>query len=101
MSALHFWLGRQDCRNDIGIGGAAAEIPTHILADHGLRSGMVDKCLLHRMKLSRGRGDAFYSGDLMTRSCSRQSQAGENAFAVDMDGAGAALPVIAAFLGGC
>src|SRR5262249_27801465 len=109
--------------DDVGIGGAAAEIAAHVFADSGLVVGMtfvhagnrrhdlprravaalervvVDEGLLHRMQLAVRAGEAFDRGDALSLRGSRKRQAGKHAAAIEQHRAGAALTVIAALLG--
>ena len=64
-----------------------------------LQGVVIDECLLHGMQFTiRGR-QAFDRCDLASVRLRRQCQAGNDATAIDMDGAGTALSVIAPFLG--
>ncbi len=104
----------------MGIGGAAAEIAAHILADVGVRLRMalfdtgygaedlarraiaalegvvIDKGLLHGVQRAIRFGQALNRRNLAPHRDS-QGEAGKHAAAVDQDSAGAALPMIAAF----
>jgi hypothetical protein len=59
---------------------------------------MFDERLLQGMKRA-GDAEAFDRGDLAALILHGQSEAGIDALAVDQDGAGAARPLIAPFLG--
>jgi hypothetical protein len=60
---------------------------------------VIDKSLLHRMQRTVGAGEAFDGGDFLTLCHRDEGEAGQNAAAVDHDRAGAALTMVAAFLG--
>jgi hypothetical protein len=53
------------------------------------------------MQFAGSRRQTFDRRDLASVGLRRQRQAGCNAAAIDVDGAGPALPVVAAFLGAC
>ena len=109
-------------RDDVRIGGAAAEIAAHVFADVVVAAGvalvdagdrrhdlagravaalegvLVDEGLLHRMQLAvrSARPSMVVTGAALHRD--RKRQAGEHAPAVDQHRAGAALAVVAALL---
>src|SRR3954447_15895555 len=106
---------------DVRIGGAAADVPAHELADvllgggvalldqlergHDLPRGAVaalervvfDERALHRMELVTV-GEPFDRDDLVPGSGDREGQAGEHPAAVDPHGAGPARALITALL---
>ena len=108
-----------DCRDDVGVGAAAADVAAHELADFvrglclalgdqpdrradlprraiaALERVMVDERLLQRMQRAVVR-QAFDRGDLRAIVHDGERQARIDAPAVDQHGAGAALALIAA-----
>ena len=68
-----------------------------------LEAVVIDECLLHRMERVPGcagaRGEPLDRRDRLALLHHRERQAGQDATAVDVHGARAALPVIAALLG--
>src|SRR5436305_13237530 len=104
--------------DDVGIGGAAADIAAHIFADVGVAAGMsllhagyrrhdlsrravtalerivVDESLLHRMQAIAG-GETFDGGDLLALRRKRERQAGHHATLAHQYRTGAASAVIA------
>lgn len=110
--------GLLDSRDDVGICRAPAKIAAHIFPDligiggvaflhtgHGghdlpwsaiaaLEAVIVDEGLLHRVQLSV-RGQTFDRGDLLTLDGGGKGQAGQNPLAVHVNGASAALALIA------
>ena len=64
-----------------------------------LEGVVLDEGVLDRMQRAVGTGQAFDRGDRRAILHHRQGQAGVDPDAVDQDGAGAALAVVAAFLG--
>jgi hypothetical protein len=115
----HLFLGLQNRRDNIGIGGAPAKIAAHIFTDRSGRTGLpclhtsdpghnlprcavatlqgiqVDKSLLHRVQSAIFPQEPFDSGDHTALRRHRQSQTREGAAAIKMHRAGAALAVIA------
>ena len=111
-----------DRRDDVGIGAAAADVAAHQLADFvgglGLAFGdqarrradlpgravaalegvVIDEGLLQRMQRAVF-GKPFDGGDLGAVLHDGEREAGIDAPSVDQDRAGAALAVVAAFLG--
>src|SRR5882757_1045485 len=109
--------------NDIGVGGATAQISTHILANSGfgfsmtfgdashggedlpwravpaLKRVMVDEGLLHRVQLAVGLGEALDCRDIFALRACCQSEARQNTAPVDQYRASPALSVIATLLG--
>ena len=61
---------------------------------------MLDECCLHRMQRI-GSAEAFDGGDRVPIVHHGQGEAGIDAAAVDVDGASAALAMVAALLGAC
>src|SRR5437016_86238 len=112
---------RLDGGNDVGIGAAAAEIAAHEFANAGIRGRatflderdgrhdlargaiaaleavMFDKGRLHGMKRLATR-QPLYRGNRLTLDLSGEGEAGDDAFAIDVDGAGTACPHVATFL---
>ena len=64
-----------------------------------LEAVMIDKGLLHRVQLVAGTCEAFDCGDLAILGHDGEQQARERTLPVQMDRAGAALTVVATFLG--
>src|SRR6202163_4735201 len=111
-----------DGRDDIGVGPAPADVAAHGFADivilrpagfleqcncrHDLAAGAIaaligivrDECRLHGME-GAGLSDTFDRRDLVACVHDGQAKAGVHAPAIDMHSAGAALAVVAAFLG--
>jgi hypothetical protein len=111
-----------DGRDDVGIGTAAADVAIHglpyvcvagadvLLEDsnsgHDLARGavaalvaiMLNEGGLHGVEMAR-LTNAFDGSDLVIGMHDSEGQAGVDATSVDMDGAGAALAVVAALLG--
>src|SRR5271168_5225865 len=109
-------------RDNVGISSAAADVAVHGVLDvivgrpdglfqerdggHDLAGRAVtalvpvklDESGLHRMEVI-GMADAFDRNDLIVRMHDGEGEAGVNPAAVDVDGAGSALAVVAAFLG--
>src|SRR6266851_479496 len=114
--------GLLDGRDDVGIGAATTDVAAHAFADigiarpaglleqrdrrHDLAAGAIaaligivrDERRLHRMQ-GAGLSDTFYRRDLVALVHHGEAQARVHPPAVDMHGAGAALAVVAAFLG--
>jgi len=122
---FHFDFCLPDRVNDIGVGGATAQISTHILSDGrfgfrmtfvdashsgedlpwravpALKRIMIDERLLHRVQRAVRLGEAFDCRDIFAfRACS-QGEARQNAASVDQYRARAALSVIATLLAAC
>src|SRR5437660_6823707 len=117
-------LGILDGGHDVGVGATSAEVAAHLLPNVGVGVSMslvqyadggtnlpgcavaalacaaLDKRLLHRVQCLAVR-QALDGCDLRAGVHDRQREAGVNAPAVHQDGAGAALPVIAALLTAC
>src|SRR4029453_17595839 len=98
-SSTHAELGLFHGRDNVGIGPAAADIPTHVFADRwvtcsmpfihtadgrhdlsrcaiaALKRVMVDEGLLHRMQLAVWTGDPFDRCDRVTLDTCRESEA--------------------------
>jgi hypothetical protein len=119
---LCFFQGLPDSGNDVRVSATAADVAGHGFTDLLIGFGMTfvdqadcrtdlpgsavatlesvvfDKCRLHRMELACRR-QTFDGGDLIVLVHDGQRETGIDALAVDKDGAGAALAVIAALLG--
>src|SRR6267143_955465 len=111
-----------DRSQDSDVGAAATEVPAHVLPDlvgragvallyagdrgHDLAGGavaaligvVVQEGLLHRVQAAVRARDPFDSSDPLPLSLHGEREAGQHAPSIDVDGAGAALAVIAALL---
>src|SRR6266849_2462089 len=114
---------RLDRSHDSDVSAAAAEVPAHVLPDligragvalldagdrgHDLAGGavtaligvVVQEGLLHRVQAAVRARDPFDSGDPLPLSLHGEREAGHHAPSIYVDGAGAALAVVAALLG--